>query len=90
MPGAISGVIPAHGELVARESQPDDAVARAADQDRSDHLMGEEQPVLPGVVALVREAREELANQAVLARVDLHTVDISIDERSGSLGRTRR
>ena len=49
--------------------------------------MGEEQPVLPpGVVALVREAREELANQAVLARVDLHTVDIGVDGDPGRSG----
>jgi hypothetical protein len=66
-------------QFVARQPQADDPVAGGA-ADGLDHLAGEQQPVLaPGVVALVGETRQELAYQAVLAGVDLDTVEVGLD-----------
>ena len=81
MSGAMLGRDPGpRCELVAREPQPDDR-GRRRRPDRLDHLTGEAEPVAgPScVVALVRESRQELAHQAVLAGIDLDAVAAGVD-----------
>ncbi len=75
-------------QLVAGQPQPDDRVpGRGAGGGQ--HLPREPQPVRAVVVAAgVRQARQELAHQAVLAGVHLHTVTAGGDRRTGGLGET--
>ena len=78
MPGAISGVMPAHGASSSHDSRsPTTRSVPIADAHGGDHLAGEQQSILtPLVVALVGEPAEELAHQAVLAGVDLDAVAV--------------
>ena len=61
-------------ELVARQAQPDHGVAGRGTHG-AEHVAGEALPIVPPlVVALVGQPAEELADEAVLAGVDLDPV----------------
>ncbi len=80
--GAISGVIPAHGASSSHDRRSPSVPVLGANG--FDHLAGEQQPIgAPLVAAVVGEAAEELADQAVLAGVDLHAVAAGL---AGELG----
>ena len=73
-------------ELVARQPQPDDPVGARPVARRGDHPTGEQQAVLtPLVVALVGEPAQELADQAVLAGIDLHAVEVGLGRQLGGV-----
>ena len=86
--GAMSGVMPAHGASSSHDRRsPTTAGSPAAAARRGDHPAGEQQAVgAPLVAALVGQPGEELADQAVLAGVDLHAVAAGVD---GELARRR-
>ena len=75
-------------EFVARQTQADDPVAGGATRGL-DHLAGQAQTIVaPLVVAMVREPGQELADQAVLAGVDLDAVEVGIDGQLGGRAET--
>ena len=79
MAGAMSGVMPAHGASSSHDSRSAEQLA-CAGRGRGDHLAGEPlRSVAPLVVALVGEAGQELAHEAVLAGVDLDAVAAGVD-----------
>ena len=71
-------------QLVARQPQPDDAVGADGGAHGGEDVAGEAQAVgAPLVVALVGQPGEELADQAVLAGVDLDAVAAGVDGGRG-------
>ena len=75
------------GELVARQPEADDDVGSDRSPHGADHRSGEQRAVgAPLVAAVVGQAGQELADDAVLAGVDLHAVAAGGDGELGGRG----
>ena len=92
MAGACSGVMPAHGASSSHDSRsPTTASAPTPPRTAAITSRAKRSAVgAPLVVALVREPGQELADQAVLAGVDLDAVAAGVDGEPAPRRRTRR
>ena len=90
--GAISGVMPAHGASSSQDRRsPTTASGPIARRTAPITDLAKQRAVgAPLVAAVVGQAGEELADEAVLAGVDLHAVAAGRDGASGPPRRTRR